>query len=130
MLKKLFKKLLNVLNVHPDKNQRWLLASVCLSGLLITYSYPMLLKTIISQLPAEWLAFESLAMSVAALVIGAIWRGWIRRQVIKYFLYFALIESICACLLGLYLCFVHFNVWLFAIVSLIYSTLITTFVTK
>lgn len=72
MLKKLFKKLLNVLNVHPDKNQRWLLASVCLSGLLITYSYPMLLKTIISQLPAEWLAFESLAMSVVALFLWSI----------------------------------------------------------
>ena len=129
-MKILLKKLFCILNLYPDKNQKWILSSVCISGLLITYSHPILLKTIISQLPAEWLAFESLAVSITALIIGAIWRGCIRKQAINYFLYLAIIESLCGCLLGLYLCFIHFNVWVFAIASLIYTTLITTFVGK
>lgn len=98
---------------------------------MLTIHYLMLLlKTIISQLPAEWLAFESLAVSITALIIGVMWRGWIRKKAVQWFLYMAIIESICCCLLRLYLCFIHFNIWLFAIASLIYSTLITTFVGK
>lgn len=126
----MFKKILNILNVHPDDNQKWILLSLFMSGLLITYIHPAIVKEIYSSLPAEWIAFESLASSVAALLVGIIWKGNVRRTVTKNFLVFAIAESVLGCLLGLFLAFVYYNVWLFAIVSLIYSAFITTFVSK
>ena len=126
----MFRKVLNLINIHPDSNQKWLLISLAISGLLITYAHPTLLKAIISGLPAQWIAFETLAASIAALLMGMIWKGKIREKAIKWFFYLALIESICGFLLGLYLCFIEFNVWVFAIASLIYTTVISTFVGK
>ena len=126
----MIKKILSFINIHPDLNQKYLLISLVLSGLLITYSHPTLLKVLVSELPAQWIAFQSLSMSIAGLLIGVIWQGKIREKAIKYFFYLALTESICGCLLGLYLCFISFNVWIFAIASLIYSSLISTFVGK
>ena len=126
----MFHKVLNLINIHPDSNQKWLLISLVISGLLITYAHPTLLKAIISGLPAQWIAFQSLAASIAALLMGMIWKGKIREKAIKWFFYLALIESICGFLLGLYLCFIEFNVWVFAIASLIYTTVISTFVGK
>lgn len=126
----MLKKILSLINIHPDSNQKYLLISLVISGLLITYSHPTLLKVLVSELPAQWIAFQSLSMSIAGLLIGVIWQGKIREKAIKYFFYLALTESICGCLLGLYLCFISFNVWIFAIASLIYSSLISTFVGK
>lgn len=129
-MKKLLEKLLNLLNVHPDKNQRWILLSLFLSGLLITYVHPAIVKEVYTNLPAEWIAFESLSSSVAGLVVGMLWKGSIRKGVTKNFLAFAISESVLGCLLGLFLAFIHYNVWIFAVASLIYSAFITTFVGK
>lgn len=123
-------KILNLLNIHPDKNQRWILISLFLSGLLITYVHPAIVKEVYTNLPAEWIAFESLASSVAGLVVGMAWKGSIRKGVTKNFLIFAVSESVLGCLLGFFLAFVYYNVWIFAIASLIYSAFITTFVGK
>lgn len=122
--------ILNLLNIHPDKNQRWILISLFLSGLLITYVHPAIVKEVYTNLPAEWIAFESLASSVAGLVVGMAWKGSIRKGVTKNFLIFAVSESVLGCLLGFFLAFVYYNVWIFAIASLIYSAFITTFVGK
>lgn len=129
-MKKLLEKLLNLLNVHPDKNQRWILLSLFLSGLLITYVHPAIVKEVYTNLPAEWIAFESLSSSVAGLVVGMLWKGSVRKGVTKNFLVFAISESVLGCLLGLFLAFVYYNVWIFAVASLIYSAFITTFVGK
>ena len=126
----MFKKLLEYINIHPDKNQSWLLISLVVSGLLITYAHPTLVKEIISNLPAQWIAFESLAASIAGLLIGMIWQKNVRKKAIEYFFYLAFVESLCGCLLGLYLCFINWNVWIFAIASLIYTTIISSFVGK
>lgn len=48
-VKKFFKKFLNIVNIHLDNNQKWLLISLVLSGLLITYAHPTLVKAIISD---------------------------------------------------------------------------------
>ena len=129
-LRSMMKKILNLLNIHPDANQKWLLISLVISGLLITYAHPTLLKTIISGLPAQWIAFESVVASISGLLIGMIWQGKVRQKAIKYFFYLALIESLCGFILGLYLCFINFNVWVLAIASLIYTTVISSFVGK
>lgn len=129
-MKKLFKKFLNIINIHPDSNQKWLLLSMLLSGLLFTYINPTITKAIISELPAQWIAFEAVVSSAAGFLVGAIWRGSIRQKAIKYFLILAIVESVAGFSLGMYLCFIKYNVWIFAICSLFYSTFITTFISK
>ena len=126
----MIKKLLGYINIHPDKNQSWLLMSLVVSGLLITYAHPTLVKEIISNLPAQWIAFESLAASIAGLLIGMIWQKNVRKKAIRYFFYLAFAESLRGCLLGFYLCFINWNVWIFTTASLIYTTIISTFVGK
>lgn len=129
-MRKLLRSIMNLLNIHPDKNQRWILLSLFLSGLLITYVHPAVVKEVYTNLPAEWIAFESLAGSVAGLVVGMLWKGTLRKGVTRNFLVFAVSESVLGCLLGFFLAFVHYNVWIFAIASLVYSAFITTFVGK
>lgn len=126
----MIKKILSIINVHPDENQKWLLLSTTFSISLITYAHPTLVKEIISNLPTQWLAFESLFMSLSGLIIGVIWKNKVREKAIKNFMYLASTESLCGFILGMYLCFISWNVWIFAITSLIYSSLISTFVAK
>ena len=130
MLKTIIKKIFNWLNIKPDENQKYLIASMFFSGLLITYSSPTITKAIISDLPAEWLAIDSLTSSLSALFIGMMWKGKVREQAIKWFFYLTIGESVLGCLLGLYLAFVEYNVWVYAIVSLIYTNFISIFVGK
>ena len=129
-MKNFLTKILNLVNVHPDKNKKWILLSLFLSGLLITYVHPAIVKEVYTKLPAQWIAFESLSSSIAGFVVGILWQGSIRKGVTKNFLIFALSESILGFLLALFLVFVHYNVWIFAITSLVYSAFITTFVSK
>lgn len=126
----MIKKFLNLFNIHPDKNQRWILMSFFLSGLLITYVNPTITKAIVSELPAEWLAVQSLVGSISGLLLGIVWKGKVRKTAIKYFAILAISESLIGFILALYLCLIQYNVWVFAITSLIYSTFITEFVLK
>lgn len=126
----MFKRLLNLLNIHPDENQKWLLISLFFSGLLITYANPTITKAIISELPAQWIAFNAVASSIAGLLIGVLWKGKTRKVAIKSFLQLAIAESFAGFILAMYLCFIHYNVWVFAIASLVYSAFITIFVSK
>ena len=71
---KLFKRILDFFNIHPDKNQRWTLSTVFVVGLLYTYVQPAITKAWVSELPAEWIAFQSLAYSICGLLIGMIWK--------------------------------------------------------
>ena len=129
-MKKLLQKILSICNIHPDSNQKWLLLSMFFSWLLFTYASPAITKEIISNLPAEWIAFQALFGSISGLLIGVLWKGKLREKAIKYFMWLAIIESILGCALAMFLCFVHYNVWIFAIVSLIYTNFISIFVGK
>ena len=123
-------KILNFLNLHPDHNQKWLLWSMAISTLLGTYTHPQLFKTVISDLPAEWLAIDSLVMSVSGLIIGALWKGKLRIKAVKRFATLAIIESSCGFLLAMYLCFIQYNPWVYGVASLIYSSMVMIFVGK
>ena len=129
-MKQFFNKILKLLNLHPDINQRYILASMFVSGLLVTYASPAITKAIISELPAEWLAFEALFGSACVLFVGMIWKGKTRDFAIKFFLHLAIVESVIVCCLAMYLCFIQYNVWIFAIISLIYTSFISIFVGK
>ena len=123
-------KILNLLNLKIDNNQKYILLSLFISGLLITYVSPMFTKVIITALPAEWIAFESLFASISTLLIGILWKGKTRETAMKHFIIFCLIETIASFTLALYLLLIEFNVWVYAIFSLFYISFITVFVGK
>ena len=124
------KKVISFFNIHADRNQKPILISLFVTGLLLTYINPRLVKTIISELPAEWIAFQSLFGSVSGLVIGMLWKGSIRVKAMRWFFWLCVGECTAGFVLGMWLCFISFNVWVFAIVSLIYTSLVTQFVAK
>lgn len=123
-------KVLRLLNVQADTNQKLILLSIFVSGLLGTYISPALTKAIISELPAEWLAFSSLFSSIVGLLLGMMWRGKFRKGIMNYFILFCVIECIAGFLCGMYLCFIKYNVWVLAITTLIYGNFITSLVGK
>ena len=130
MIKKICKKILTILNIHADDNQKWLLWSMFFSGLLATYVSPQISKTVITQLPAEWIAFEALFSSIVALIIGMIWKGKFRHNIIKYFIIFCIGECLAGFLMAMYLVFIQYNVWVLAITELIYGNFICSLVGK
>ncbi len=121
---------LHFLNIRPDKNQKWVLMTLFITGLLYTYVSPSITKEIITNLPAEWLAFDMMFASVSALVVGTIWKGCIRRCLMRWFMWLCIAESIAGFVTGMWLCFVNYNVWVFAVATLLYSSLISEFVIK
>lgn len=123
-------KILNFLNIHADHNQKWLLWSMCVTTLLSTYIGPQLSKSVITQLPAEWIAFEALFSSVVGLFLGIIWKGKFRHNIIQYFIVFCIGECLTGFLMAMYLCFIHYNVWVLAITTLIYGNFICSLVGK
>lgn len=126
----MFQKILKIFNIKLDNNQKWIFTSLFICGFLITYISPIFMKTVITLLPAEWIAFENLFIALSALIIGMIWKGKVRENALKYFISFCVIQSLLGFGLALYLAFINFNVWFYAIFSLIYTSLITIFVGK
>ena len=127
---RLVKLLCKKLNLHADRNQALILVWVFVFGLINTYIGPTITKELVSNLPAEYIAFQALASSICGFIIGVLWQGGIREKAIKWFIPLALTESIVACSLGIYLLFIDYNVWIFAIASLLYSCLVTIFISK
>lgn len=120
----------NVLNIKPDEKQRWLLLSTLITGLMLTYTGPIIHKTMIMDLPAEWLSISAIIDCISGLFVGMIWKGKVRSSLIKYFAVFCITECIAGFILGCYLAFVNYNSWVFAIATTIYTSLITIFVCK
>ena len=123
-------KILTLLNIHADSNQKWLLISMFFSGLFVTYVSPQISKSVITQLPAEWIAFEALFSSIVGLIIGMIWKGKFRHDIIQYFVIFCICECLAGFIMAMYLVFINYNVWVLAITQLIYVNFICTLVGK
>lgn len=119
-----------ILNIQVQKNQGWLLMSSSVSGLIYTYTHPVIVKATISNLPERYISLEALWFCVSAMIIGAIWKGCVREKAIKYFTYIATIESLAAFSLGCYMSFVNWNVWVFAISSALYLSIVSQFIGK
>lgn len=119
-----------IFNIQVQKNQGWLLMSSSVSGLIYTYTHPVIVKTTISNLPERYISLGALWFCVSAMIIGAIWKGCVRENAIKYFTYIATIESLAAFSLGCYMSFVTWNVWVFAISSALYLSIVSQFIGK
>lgn len=84
------KGILNILNLKLDSNQKYIVVSLILCGLLCSYVSPVIIKDIYTKLPSEWIAFESLVGSISGFLLSIFWRGVIRKQAIKNFLLLAI----------------------------------------
>ena len=124
------KEILNLFNLKLDSNQKYIVASLILCGLLYSYISPVIVKDIYTKLPSEWIAFESLVGSISGFLISIFWRDAIRKQVIKKFLTLVIGETVCGILVCAYLLLIDYNIWVLAIAQLIYTTFITSFVCK
>lgn len=129
-MKFLVDRIQKLLNLKVQKNQGLLLTCSTITGFLFCYISPRIQKEIISNLPAEFLSVQSLWWCLSALLIGIVWKGTTRETAIKYFTVLALTESFMGFCLGMYLVFVEYNVWIFAIGSLLYSSMVSIFVGK
>lgn len=118
------------MNIKVQKNQGWLLMSSSVSGLIYTYTHPVIVKATISNLPERYISLEALWFCLSGLILGAIWKGCVREKAIKYFTYIATIESLAAFSLGCYMAFVSWNVWVFAIASALYLSIVSQFIGK
>ena len=120
----------NLLNIKIQKNQGILILTSCITGFIFCYISARIQKEIISSLPAEFLSIQSLWFCISSLIIGVVWKGTTRIFAIKYFAILALTESILAFCLAMYLTFVMYNPWIFAIGTLLYQSVISNFVCK
>ena len=89
-------KIFNLFNIQIQKNQLPLLISSSVSGLIYTYTHPVIVKEIYTNLPSRYISLEALWFCLSGLILGAIWKGCVRDKAIKYFTYIATIESIAA----------------------------------
>lgn len=118
-------KIFSFFNIRLQKHQPMIALSCFLSLLLNSYYSPMLCKTAISAVPAQWLSFETIWCCGASLIVGMMWKGSFRKNAIKWFMYGAIAESVCGFCLGMYLAFVQWNVWVYAIFSLFYVSVVS-----
>lgn len=122
--------ILKKFNIRLDENQKWIALSFFLIGTISAYTGPTFIKEFGMKLPAQYFAASSMVTAFSALFVGMLWQGKLRDFFIKFFIGFALMESVAGFAIGMYLTFVEYNVWLLAISNLIYSNLIGQFVGK
>jgi len=130
MLKRITSFIDKRLNIKLRKNCNALYLASFISTLMCTYSNPCIVKEIVSCLPAQYLSVESLTICVFNLLIGMIWKGKTREVVIRNFTMLAIAETIASILLGIWLLFISYNVWVMAIASIVYTNFISLFICK
>ena len=120
----------NRLNIRIQRNSGVIFISMAISIIMGGYSNPRIMKEIVSNLPAQYLSIESLSFCVSTLLIGMIWKGKPRDVVIRNFTIFATLETIASVVLGFWLLFIDYNVWVMAIASIVYINCISIFINK
>ena len=126
MVAKVFK----FFNINLQKHQGLLALTMFISVLLNAYFCPVLCKVSVSALPSQWLAFEGVWCCTVSLLIGMVWKGSFRKAVLKNFVLFAFVESVTAFCLAMWLAFVAWNVWIYAIFSLLYVSLVSLTISR
>lgn len=126
----MIKYILNKLNIRLDENQKWIALSHFIFTTIYAYTSPTFIKEYGMQLPAQFFAVESIVCSLSALMVGMIWQGKLRILSVKWFAHLAAAESVAAFSIAMYLAFLEYNIWLLAVSCIIYTNLISIFVSK
>lgn len=120
----------NKLNIKLGKDFNVLYLSMALQIMFCGYSNPCIVKEIVSNLPAQYLSIESLSFCISTLLIGMFWKGKTRETAIRNFMVLASLETVASVLLGIWLLFISYNVWVMAIASIVYINCISVFISK
>ena len=120
----------NRLNIKLNRNSGVLYLSSALSIMFMGYANPCIVKEIVSNLPAQYLAIESLSFCTSTLLIGMLWKGKTREVALRNFAVLATLETIASVVLGIWLLFIDYNVWVMAIASIVYINCISVFINK
>jgi hypothetical protein len=92
--------------------------------------YPTIHKVCIELLPARYIAFEQLAISFFLILFCTLWKNHnFRNKTIKIFLMLSTLEMTCGIILAFSMT-IWFNVWIFAIGSLIYTSAISVWLSR
>lgn len=120
-----------IIKFGVDSNQSILLVTSIICTILGASVGPALQKEIISALPAKFLAIQGLVAIGANIIVSHLWQlEDARKRVILSYRILTLTESVAGFCLAMYLAFIDWNVYVFAIASLIYTSLISMLVGK
>lgn len=113
-----------------EKTQAILLTCVFVDTILQSLAYPMIRKTTGELLPSRYFAIEGIVCSVSIIIACALWNSkGFRKFSFKIYTTLAVIESIAWLSLGVTMYF-HFNVWIFAIGSLLCVSVISVYIAR
>ena len=114
-----------LLNIRLQPYQGPLALSMFISIILNAYSGPMLCKAAVTELPAQWLSLETVWCCVCSLLIGMFWKGKFRKAALDNFVAFAVVESVAGICLVAWLVIYGWNVWVYAVFSLLYVSVVS-----
>ena len=114
-----------LLNIRLQPYQGPLALSMFISIILNAYSGPMLCKAAVTELPAQWLSLETVWCCVCSLLIGMFWKGKFRKAALDNFVAFAVVESVAGICLVAWLVIYGWNVWVYAVFSLLYISVVS-----
>lgn len=112
-------------NIRLQPYQGPLALSAFISVMLNAYSGPILCKTAVTELPAQWLSFETVWCCVCSLIVGMFWKGKFRKAALDNFIAFAIAESVAGVCLAAWLVVAGWNVWVYAAFSLLYVSVVS-----
>ena len=102
-------------------NKNILIAFHFFPDVLLGVGWASIHKVCVELLPTQWLSFEQLMLSVFLIIACSLWKNdKFREKSLKIFLYLSIFEMISGMILAFSMA-VWFNVWIFAIGSLIYT---------
>lgn len=98
--------------------------------IMIGIGWATIHKVCVELLPTQWLSFEQLAISLFLILICSLWKNDnFRDKSIKLFLLISILEMLCGMLLTISMA-IEFNVWIYAIGSLIMVSLISVLLSR
>ena len=102
-------------------NKNILIAFHFFPDILIGIGWASIHKICVEMLPTQWLSFEQLVLSAFLIFACSLWKNdKFRENSMKIFLYLSIFEMLSGLILS-FTMVIWFNVWVFAIGSLIYT---------
>lgn len=106
-------------------NKNILIAFHFFPDVLLGIGWASIHKVCVEQLPTQWLSFEQLMLSAFLILACSLWKNEkFRQNSLNIFLYLSIFEMLSGMILAFSMA-VWFNVWVFAIGSLIYTGVIS-----
>ena len=111
-------------------NKNILILSHFIPDILLGLGWATIHKVCVELLPAQWLSFEQLMISIFLITACFLWKNEkFRKNTISIFLFLSIFEMLTGMVMAFSMVF-SFNVWVYAIGSLLYTGLISVFLSR